>query len=112
RARDLRWHMTPAEQTLWEELRGRKLAGLRFRCQHPVGSFILDFYCPACKLVVELDGSVHNDRSERDDARTRQLESYGYRMLRFRNDEVLADLESVLRRIADAAAERIGQGEE
>lgn len=103
RARELRWSMTPAEQVLWEALRGRKLDGLRFRTQHPVGRFILDFYCPERKLVVEVDGEIHDEQAERDQARTAHLEAYGYRVIRFRNDEIMNDLASVLDRIRTAA---------
>jgi len=95
--------MTPAEQVLWEALRGKKLDGLKFRPQHPVGPFILDFWCPARKLVVELDGDIHQGQEDYDDARTKQLESYGYRVIRFHNEEVLADLPSVLEKISEAA---------
>lgn len=103
RARELRWSMTPAEQVLWDALRGRKLHGLRFRAQHPVGRFILDFYCPERKLVVEVDGEIHDEQAERDQARTARLEAYGYRVVRFRNDEIMNDLVSVLDRIRTAA---------
>ena len=102
-ARRLRRNMTPAENKLWQALKGKKLGGLKFRAQHPVGPFILDFYCPACKLVVELDGSVHEKQMDYDKARTQQLEDYGYRVIRFRNEEVLSDLPSVLERIREAA---------
>jgi very-short-patch-repair endonuclease len=98
-ARNMRRNMTPAEQVLWEALKGRQVAGLKFRCQHPVGPFILDFYCPARKLVVEVDGGVHDGQAEYDEARTQQLNDYGYQVLRFRNDEVLNNLDSVLVRV-------------
>ena len=102
-ARNLRQNMTPAEQVLWEALKGRQVAGLKFRCQHPVGPFILDFYCPARKLAVEVDGGVHDGPAEYDEARTQQLNDYGYQVLRFRNDEVLNDLDSVLERVRQVA---------
>jgi len=98
-ARNLRQNMTPAEQILWEALKGRQVTGLKSRCQHPVGPFILDFYCPARKLVVEVDGGVHDSQAEYDEARTQQLNDYGYQVLRFRNDEVLNNLDSVLERV-------------
>jgi len=99
----LRDRMTPAEEALWEALRDKKLAGLKFRRQHPVEQFVLGFYCPRFKLVVELDGSVHDGRTEEDAARTEHLNSYGYRVIRFRNEGVFNDLPDVLRRIAKAA---------
>ena len=104
-AQRLRSNMTPAEQALWNALSNRQLRGLRFRAQHPVETFILDFYCPACKLVVEVDGDVHDQEQivQHDKARAEHLEARGYRVLRFRNDEVLTDLPSVLQRIATAA---------
>ncbi len=102
-ARRLRRNLTPAEQKLWQALQRRQLAGLKFRAQHPVGPFILDFYCPAYKLVVELDGAMHEGQADQDAARTQQLENYGYRVIRFRNEEVFTDLPSVLDRILEAA---------
>jgi very-short-patch-repair endonuclease len=104
-ARQLRQAMTPAEQRLWQALRSQKLSGLKFRRQHPIGQFVLDFFCPACALAVELDGSVHDRQQEQDAARTKHLTAYGYRVLRFRNTEVLTDLPKVLQQIADAADE-------
>ena len=102
-ARRLRRNMTPAEKKLWQALKGKKLGGLKFRTQHPVGPLILDFYCPACKLVVELDGGVHEEQAEYDEARTRHLNEYNYRVIRFRNEEVLEDLPPVLEQILEAA---------
>jgi very-short-patch-repair endonuclease len=95
--------MTPAEHALWQAIRGRRLGGLKFRRQHPLGPFVVDFVCPPRKLVIELDGEVHDDRVGYDEARTEQLSEYGYRVLRFRNQEVLMNLGAVLTRIALAA---------
>ncbi len=83
--------MTPAEKRLWSALRNKQLDGLKFRRQHPVGNFILDFYCPACKLVIEVDGKIHDRPSQinRDRARTAKLMEYGYTVLRFRNEQVI-----------------------
>jgi very-short-patch-repair endonuclease len=102
----MRAQPTPAEEVLWGALQKKQVAGLRFRRQHPVGRFVLDFYCPSHRLVVEVDGEVHDGQQERDEARTTALERYGYRVLRFRNEEVLHDLPSVVQRIAAVAAER------
>ncbi|HET8626181.1 MAG TPA: endonuclease domain-containing protein [Thermomicrobiales bacterium] len=102
-AKDLRQRLTPTEQALWRALQRRQVRGLKFRCQHPVGPYVLDFYCPACKLAVEVDGDVHDEQEEQDEARTRHLEGYGYRVLRFRNEEVLTNLDVVLEQIAEAA---------
>ena len=104
--RDLRRRMTPAEQVLWQELRGQKLAGLRFRRQHPVGPFVLDFACPERLLAVELDGSVHLVQQERDAARTATLEAYGWNVIRFANELVFSDLTTVLSTIETAARSR------
>lgn len=98
-ARKLRQNLTPAETILWEALRNKKLEGLKFRRQHPVGNFILDFYCPACKLVVEVDGEIHNNQTDYDVARTAKLSEYGYKVLRFKNKEVIYNLPKVLAEI-------------
>jgi very-short-patch-repair endonuclease len=105
-ARELRRRSTPAERALWAALRGRQLNGMKFRRQHAVGRYVLDFWCPEHKLVVELDGGVH-DRSDvvaSDIDRMEHLAAYGYRVIRFRNDEVFNSLESVLQRISAATA--------
>lgn len=114
----LRQNLTPAEKKLWQVLRGGKLAGLKFRRQHPVGNFILDFYCPACKLVIEVDGAVHQNQIEYDTARTNQLEAHGYTVLRFQNEEVAHQIEKVLEQILKTAlaissnsSPKIGRGE-
>jgi very-short-patch-repair endonuclease len=104
-AKELRQRLTPAEQKLWQALRGGKLAGLKFRRQHPVGNFILDFYCSACKLAIELDGSIHETQLEYDAARTAQLEAYGYKVLRFSNAAVMQQLETVLVNILQTVSE-------
>ena len=95
-ARGMRTVATEAEDVLWEALRGRRLDGLRFRRQHPVGRFVLDFYCPIHKLVVEVDGGVHDAQEERDAERTAVIEAHGYRVIRFRNEDVMQNLPAVL----------------
>ena len=106
RAREMRRDPTPAEDALWEAVRARRLDGLRFRRQHPVGGFVLDFYCPIAKLVVEVDGDVHDQQQEQDAERDARFAAFGYHTLRFRNEEVLHDLPSVLARIKALAAQR------
>lgn len=101
-ARRLRNNLTPAEELLWQKLKGKQLEGLKFRCQHPVGMFIVDFFCPQSKLVIELDGAVHDQQIEYDTARTEQFKVYGYHVLHFRNEEVFNNLPSVLERILEA----------
>jgi very-short-patch-repair endonuclease len=95
-AKQLRKSLTPSEKKLWQALRGGKLAGLKFRRQHPIGNFILDFYCPAYKLVIEVDGEIHANQADYDFNRTAQLETHGYRVLRFQNEAVINHLETVL----------------
>ena len=102
-ARKLRNNLTPSESRLWQVLRNKQLEGLRFRCQHPVGNFILDFYCPSCKLVVEVDGEIHAYQAEYDDDRTAKLAEYGYKVLRFTNEQVMNDLPKVLAEIRRVA---------
>jgi len=86
---------TEAEAVLWASLRCQQLEGLRFRQQHPLAGFILDFYCPAYRLVIELDGPIHDRQRECDEARTHILKSHGCRVLRFSNAQVLQELASV-----------------
>jgi very-short-patch-repair endonuclease len=102
-AKQLRQRQTDAEAVLWNALRNSRLHGLKFRRQYPVGKFVLDFFCRSCNLVTEVDGGIHDELQERDEERTRVLESYGYNVLRITNDEVLNDLENVLNRIATTA---------
>ena len=107
RARRLRREMTLPEVILWRYLRNRAV-GAHFRRQHPVGPYILDFYCSSARLCVEIDGQTHGtpDAQRYDDARTAWLESQGIRVLRFAASDVLNDdhLEGVLRLIEQAAA--------
>ena len=102
RARDLRRHMTEAEQQLWQMLRSRQTEGYRFRRQVPIGGFIADFACHAARLIVEIDGGQHDPSSESEASRTRFLEGEGYRVLRFWNNEVLDNSEGVRPAIAEA----------
>jgi very-short-patch-repair endonuclease len=86
RARQLRRELTPAEQRLWGYLRRAQLAGFEFRRQHPVDRFIVDFFCPAAKLVIEVDGDSHAEQAEYDCERTQWLnQQKGYRVLRVAN---------------------------
>jgi very-short-patch-repair endonuclease len=99
-ARDLRQSQTDAERKLWWRLRDRRLTGIKFRRQHPIGPFIADFCCTEAKLVVELDGSQHSVRRNSDAERTAFLERQGYRVLRFWDNEILTNIDGVLQRIA------------
>ena len=104
-AREHRQEPTRAEEVLWPAVRGQQVRGLPFRRQHPVGRFVRDFYRPCRKLCIELDGSTHDGREEDDQARTDALSAYRIRVIRFRNEEVLHDLSSVLQRIEAALDE-------
>ncbi|NIR02743.1 MAG: DUF559 domain-containing protein [Gemmatimonadales bacterium] len=94
-------------------LRNRHLAGAKFRRQHPVGPYILDFYCAQARLAIELDGGQHSEAAQqrRDARRTRVLEAQGVRVLRFWNNEVLAETEAVLETIWNALTQTLSQGE-
>ena len=96
--RTLRRNMTDAEQALWKWLRGCQVKGRKFRRQHPFGDFILDFVCLEAKLVVEIDGGQHNG-SAQDLVRDQMLESAGFRVMRFWNNQVLNEIESVVEAI-------------
>ena len=102
RARTLRKSLTDVENKLWSQLRGRQVSGVKFRRQHPIGPFIVDFCCVERGLVVELDGSQHAERNAADERRTRLIERSGYRVLRFWDSEVLINLYGVLERISEA----------
>jgi very-short-patch-repair endonuclease len=104
RVRELRRNATDAEKLLWELLRNRQLAGAKFRRQHPIGSYIIDFYCHDKKLAIELDGGVHTEPQQaNDDAqRTENLSSEGIRVMRFWNEDVLENPEDVLKTIFGA----------
>lgn len=111
RARYLRKNLTPYERILWRHLRNRTLSGHKFRRQHPLDPYILDFYCPLAKLAVELDGSGHAYamRRRRDREREQFFAQRGIRILRFWNDEVRENLDGVLQAIWWALEEREGR---
>jgi predicted helicase/very-short-patch-repair endonuclease len=105
-ARELRKNQTDAEEMLWQILRNRQLGNLKFRRQHPLRvGFILDFYCADKKLGIEIDGGYHNsyDQKEYDSMRTEAINEYGINIIRFTNDEVINDTDSVLRQILSSA---------
>jgi very-short-patch-repair endonuclease len=102
-ARELRQRMTPEERILWSHLRGHRLQGLHFRRQQVIDGFVVDFFCYAASLVVELDGGVHRAQAEYDAARDRVLAQRGLRVLRIPNEDVRRDIGSVLARISSLA---------
>ena len=111
RARELRAENTEAEAHLWAALRNRRLGGWKWRRQVPRGPFILDFFCPAAGLVVELDGGQHSEAVEYDARRTAYLEREGLRVLRFWNSEVLKNRPGVCLTILEGCGgEQVGSG--
>ena len=103
-ARRLRRQPTDAEKRLWYFLHKKQLEGLRFKRQEPIGKYVADFVCPALRLVIEVDGGQHGIEIEKDAARTAWLESQGYSVIRFWNNEVMGNIEGVLRSIREEAA--------
>ena len=106
RAKELRSKMTPAEREMWRLLRKHRQAGFYFRRQHPLARFIVDFCCTKAKLCIEVDGAIHDEQHQRDEERTAWLESMGYRVLRFANEEVLSAPHLVRRRLQEALRPR------
>ncbi|QYK50161.1 MAG: endonuclease domain-containing protein [Anaerolineales bacterium] len=99
RARELRKQPTKAEAMLWDALRNRQLEGHKFRRQYSIDHYIVDFCCPEHKLVIEVDGEVHIGQEEYDQARTQTLNDFGFRVIRFSNQQVLQQLDRVLHAI-------------
>lgn len=101
KARELRNSMTDAERQLWSRLSKKQFHGYIFRRQHPIDIYIVDFYCHDLKLVVEVDGNIHDTPENRahDKGRSAELEKFGLKIIRFRNDEVLANMEYVLEKL-------------
>jgi very-short-patch-repair endonuclease len=102
-ARILRERATEAERCVWNRLRNRQIQGLKFRRQHPVGGYILDFACEEIKLAIELDGSQHNEKEmlDADAKRTEFLSRLGWRVLRFWNNDVMQNIDGVFAAIED-----------
>ena len=107
RARELRNNLTYAERCLWQKLKRRQVKGVKFRRQQPIGHFIVDFVCFECRLIVEVDGGQHAEQLHHDEQRTRSLEAQGYRVLRFWNDDVLANTEAVAKAVFDEVEKRV-----
>jgi len=106
-ARQMRHEPTATESMLWDVLRGRKFEGYKFRRQHPIDRFIVDFYCPQGHLVIEVDGEIHNYTVEEDALRQMFIESRGLRVLRFTNRQIIHDLPAVMEAIHTALVENI-----
>lgn len=101
-AKQLHRNLTPAEVKLWARLRAHRLEGIHFRNQHAIGNYVVDFCAPRKKLIIELDGSQHMEQEGYDKERTEYLESKDYTVLRFWNNSVMNDIESVIRAIIQA----------
>ena len=104
-SRELRQAETETEKILWELLRNKKLRGLKFRRQHPLGNYVAGFYCHEKKLVIELDGAIHDTKEniEYDKTRTDELNKAGINVVRFRNEEVINDIKTLIRKIGEFA---------
>ena len=100
RARQLRRAETPPEDLLWLALRNGQVGGMKFRRQHPIGPYVVDFFCHSAKLVVEVDGMSHDDKMAQDAAKSKLIETQGLRLLRVTNEDVMHDLDAVTREIA------------
>ena len=110
RAKELRREMTPAELKLHTRLRDHRMADVHFRPQHAIGNYIVDFCASRRKLIIELDGSQHLEQEEYDVERTEFLKSKGYKVLRFWNNDVMNNIDSVLNAIWDTLNEQIDSG--
>ena len=102
-AKNNRQQNTPAEAALWEAIRLKKLDGFKFRNQHALGSYVVDFYCHEAKMAIEVDGEYHADpnQKEYDEERTKRIEASGVKIIRFTNHEVMTNLEEVLVKIRE-----------
>ncbi len=98
-AKDMRHKMTEAEERLWSAINKRQINGLKFRRQHPVYRYIIDFYCYERRLAIELDGKVHTRQKENDNYRDEFLKGIGIRTIRIRNEEVMNNLNAVVEKI-------------
>src|SRR5437762_2260616 len=102
----MRENLTSAELRLWSYLRGDQIGGFRFRRQHRIGEYIVDFYCARATLIVEVDGDTHDAREQADEQRSAYLRSRALAVLRFTNDEIFTAIDGVRERISDACNSR------
>ena len=105
-AKILRENMTIYENLLWKRLKQKQVARLRFRRQHPISFFIADFYCHEARLVIEIDGNIHNHQREYDDGRSAEMEKYYIKVIRFTNSEVEYNIEEVIKVIENEVKSR------
>jgi very-short-patch-repair endonuclease len=104
-ARNMRYEPTPAEKALWDRLRDRQVSGCKFRRQQAIDRFVVDFYCAERKLILEVDGPIHQTQQAQDVERQGYLETLGLRVIRFTNDEILNDMNGVIERLSKALKE-------
>lgn len=114
KAKWLRENMTDTEKILWNELKGNKILKLRFKPQHPIDVFIADFYCHKLKLVIEVDGGVHQEKSQQeyDIGRAVELAGLGIKVIRFQNEEVQSSLSDVVKRLKECCVNRTNELDE
>jgi very-short-patch-repair endonuclease len=98
-ARGMRYEMTKPEQVLWKHIRNKKFCGLKFKRQYPIGRYIADFYCRELKLIIEIDGDIHDRQKEYDKNRDEYLSAGGYKTLRIKNEEINESIENVFEKI-------------
>jgi len=111
KAKELRSNTTEAEDYLWKFLANRRLNGFKFRRQHPILRYIADFYCHEARLIVEVDGGIHNDEDHRiyDEGRTYELKEFGVRIIRVSNNELFDSIDTVLQQIQIAIEQSIDE---
>ena len=105
KAKELRKYETRAERILWSRLRKNKILGLQFRRQHPINQFIADFYCPKIKLIIEVDGSIHElpEHQEYDIGRSQILNEFGITVIRFTNEQILEHTDTIVHEVTQKA---------
>jgi very-short-patch-repair endonuclease len=106
-AREKRKQPTEAENLLWQHLHNNKIPGFKFRRQHSIGQFIVDFYCAKARLVIEVDGLIHQYQGEEDTIRQEYLESLGLKVLHFPNDAVLNEPDNIIKQIKEFLAKLV-----
>ncbi len=112
RRKQLRNNPTGAEQQLWQYLKGKQVAGIKFRRQYSIDAYILDFYAPSSKLAIEIDGRSHftSRGIQHDENRTKYIEGFGIQVLRFTNDDVYGNIEGVIFRLNEVIQEMENKG--
>ncbi len=107
-AKKLRAEMTPSERKLWEKIIKSQL-GVRFKPQHPVSNFVVDFYCHKAKLVIEVDGAIHfnENAASQDLEREKEIEGFGLKVVRFTNEQIHKDMQGVLKFLKESLNERL-----